>query len=159
MAAGEDYRPDLLAPLVRDLASAGRGAEIPVRGNSMHPTLGDGDRVQLIPGTATKLRVGDVVVLMEPAGPVIHRLVAWWPSRKGRSLLTKGDNAFRLDPPLRADLVVGRVVARVRDGRVRRLDGVGMRARGRGRALVSLMAGLAVEAWDRARGRARSSGG
>jgi signal peptidase len=156
MAAVEDLRPDLLAPLVRDLAAEGRPAEIPVRGNSMRPMLREGDRVRLAPLTHAEARLGDVVLRVAPSGPIIHRVVGWWPSRNGWRLLTKGDGARRLDPPLPPEELAGRVVARVRGGSVRQLDGAGMRVRGRGRALVSLMTGLVVEAWDRARGRTRS---
>ncbi len=158
MTAAEEFRPDLLAPLLRDLAVAGRSAELPVRGNSMRPLLRDGDRVRVIPVTATSVRVGEVVVSAEANGPIIHRVVGWWPSRHGWHILTKGDNATRLDAPLRVDGVIGRAVARVRGSHMRRLDGASMRLCGRSRALVSLVAGLVVEAWDRARRRARSQG-
>jgi signal peptidase I len=156
MAATEEFRPDLLAPLLRDLSAAGRSAELPVRGNSMRPLLRDGDRVRVIPVTATNVRVGEVVVSAEATGPIIHRVVGWWPSRHGWRVLTKGDNASRLDAPLLVDGLVGRAVARVRGSHVRRLDDLGMRFRGRSRALVSLAAGLAVEMWDRAHRRAGS---
>jgi signal peptidase len=148
MASTEDFRPDLLPALLRDLGAEGRRVELPVRGSSMLPMLRDGDRVQIVPVTGAAVRIGDVVVRVESNGPVIHRVVGWWPSRTGWRLLTKGDGSLRLDPPLRAEGVVARVVARVRDSRVERLDGAGMRIRGR--ALVSLVAGLIVEVWDRA---------
>jgi hypothetical protein len=153
MDAREAYRPDLLSPLLRDLSTAGKPVEIPVRGRSMRPLLRDGDRVHVLPVTVADVRVGHVVVLTGPSGPVIHRLVGWWPGRVGRRLLTKGDGSPRLDPPVVPEGLVGRVAARVRDGHVRRLDGVGASLRGRGRALLSLGAGLVVEAWDRIRRR------
>jgi hypothetical protein len=151
-------RADLVAPLVRDLLADGASPEIPVRGSSMRPILRDGDRVRLAPMTHAGVRLGDVVLRVEPSGPVIHRVVGWWPSRHGWRLLTKGDGARRLDPPLPPEGVAGRIVARVRGTSVRRLDGAGMRIRAWSRAFRSLTAGLIVEAWDRARGRAQSSG-
>ena len=153
-----DLRPDLLAPLVRDVASDGRAVEIPVRGSSMRPMLQDGDRVRLAAVTEVNVRLGDVVLRVAPSGPIIHRVVGWWPSRDGWRLLTKGDGARRLDPPLPPGNVVVRVVARVRGNSVRRFDGTGTRIRAWSRAFRSLIAGLIVEAWDRARGRARSNG-
>jgi hypothetical protein len=151
--ATEEFRPALLAILLRDLTADGKPVEIPVRGISMRPWLRDGDRVRLVPMTAEEMRVGDVVVRVNTAGPVIHRFVGRWPSRQGWRLLTKGDGAPRLDPPVRADELVGRVVARVREGRTQRLEGAGMRLRGRARAAVSLAAGLIHEAWHRTRRR------
>ena len=142
-------RVDLLAVLLRELSSHGMEGELPVRGSSMRPTLREGDRVRLIPATASDVRIGDVVVRVGASGPVIHRLVGWWPSEGGSRLLTKGDGAARLDPPGGRAEVVGRVVARVRDGKVRRLDGAGTRLRGRGRAAASLAGGVILELWSR----------
>ena len=156
ISAAGDLRPDLLAPLIRDLASEGKAAEIPVRGNSMRPMLRDGDRVRLAPVTHADARLGDVVLRVEPSSPIIHRVVGWWPSRDGWRVLTKGDGARRLDPPLPPERLVGRVVALVRGSDVRQLDGTWMRVRARSCAFRSLIAGLIVEAWDRAHGRARS---
>ena len=157
-SAAGDLRPDLLAPLVRDLAADGRAIEIPVRGNSMRPMLRDGDRVRLGPVTEVNVRLGDVVLRVEPSGPITHRVVGWWPLRDGWRILTKGDGARRLDPALPPDRLVGRVVALIRGSDVRQLDGTWMRVRAWSRAFWSLFAGLIVEAWDRAHGRARSDG-
>ena len=152
------FRPDLVAPLVRGLLADGASPEIPVRGNSMRPILRDGDRVRLAPVTRARARLGDVVLRVEPSGPIVHRVVGWWPSRDGWRLLTKGDGARRLDPPLPPEGLAGRVVARVRGDSVRRFDGAGMRIRAWSRALRSLIGGAIVEGWDRARGRAQSRG-
>ena len=152
------FRPDLLAPLVRELLADGASPEIPVRGNSMRPILRDGDRVRLVPVTRAGLRLGDIVLRAESSGPIIHRVVGWWPSRKGWRVLTKGDGARRLDSPVPPAGVVGRVVARVRGNSVRQFEGPAMRLHAWSRAFRSLIVGLVVEAWDRARGRARSNG-
>lgn len=158
VSSEDRLRADLVAPLVRGLFSDGASPEIPVRGNSMRPILRDGDRVRLAPVNAAGARMGDIVLRVEPSGPVIHRVVGWWASRNGWRLLTKGDGTCRLDPPVPTDRLVGRAVARVRGTSVQRLDGRGMRIRAWSRALRSLIVGVVVEAWDRARGRARSNG-
>ena len=158
MATPTRFRPDLVAPLLRDLGAEGGSAEFPVRGNSMRPMLRDGDQVRLAPVTDAGVRLGDVVLRVDPAGPILHRVVGRWPSRDGWRILTKGDGACRLDPPLPPDRLVGRVVVLVRGSDVRRLDGAAMRMRARGRAIVSLCVGLIVEAWDRAHRRTRTDG-
>lgn len=149
MTGTGSFRPELLAPLVGDLAAHGRTAEIPVCGTSMCPSLLHGDRVRLVPATGEEVRIGDVVVGMGETGPIIHRVVGWWRVRDSWRILTKGDAARWLDPPLHPGSVVARVVARVRNDQVRRLDGMGMRLRGRGRAAFSLLLGLVLEAWLR----------
>jgi hypothetical protein len=119
----------------------------------MHPWLCDGDRVRVVAAAAPDVRVGDIVVRVNATGPVVHRFVGWWWTRRGLRMLTKGDGAPRFDPPLAPTELVGRAVALLRDGQVRRLDGAGMRLRGRGRAAVSLAAGLIRETWQRTRRR------
>jgi hypothetical protein len=159
MTATGEFRPDLLSPLLCDLAAEGRVAEIPVRGISMHPCLRDGDRVRVVAAATSDVRVGDIVVRVLTTGPVVHRFVGWWRTRHGWRMLTKGDGAPLFDPPLAPAELVGRAVALLRDGQVRRLDGSGMRLRGRGRAAVSLAAGLIRETWDRAPCRPRPPAG
>lgn len=145
------FRPELLAPLLRDLAGADKLGVIPVRGTSMYPMLREGDRVRLVPAMAKEIRFGDIVVRMGASGPIIHRFVGWWWTRQGWRMLTKGDGVRVFDPLLRADGLVGRVVARVRAGEVQRLEGMGVRFRERGRAAVSFVAGFMEEAWLRGR--------
>ena len=149
------FRPELLWLLLRDLAGQESCAEIPVRGTSMCPTLLPGDRVRLVPVAAAQVRIGDVLIRMGRAGPIIHRLVGWWPTRDGWRMLTMGDSARQLDPPLGTDDLTGRVLARVRGGEVQRLDGTRMRVRGYCRAVASLGVGVTAEVWNRGRRVAR----
>lgn len=151
MTITRSFRPELMPPLLRELADQGDCGEIPVRGTSMAPTLHPGDRLRVVPATMDNVRVGDLVVCAGPGGPISHRLVGWWKTRAGWQLLTKGDSAPRLDAPAPGHCLVARVVARVRAGEVQPLDGGAMRLCGRARALVSLGAGITVEVWDRTR--------
>lgn len=159
MTTATSFRPDLLAPLLRDLAAEDRCGEIPVRGTSMSPTLLPGDRLRVVPATMDDVRVGDLVVWVDQAGPIAHRLVGWWKTRMGWRFLTKGDRALRFDAPVPGHCLVARAVARVRAGDVQPLDGRPMRLRGRAQALVSLAAGIIVEVWDRTRRVAHRSVG
>jgi hypothetical protein len=151
IAVDDPCRPELLGPLLAALAAEGLYGELCVRGSSMRPLLRDGDRIRLLPSDATRVRVGDVVARGGSAGLIVHRVVGWWPTRQGWRLLTRGDHAWRLDPPLRAEEVAGRVIARLRGGQEWRLDGGGARLAGRGRAALSLALGLLAEVWDRRR--------
>jgi len=144
-------RADLVAPLLHELGAQGRGGEIPIRGTSMSPTLLPGDRLRVVRATVDDVRVGDLVVSLGQTGLIAHRLVAWWRTRGEWQLLTKGDGALRLDPPVPGRYLVARAVARVRAGHIRSLEDARTRVLGRGRAVASLFAGLTVEVWDRAR--------
>jgi signal peptidase I len=144
-------RPELLPLLLQDLAAQGIPGELPVRGASMRPTLLDGDRIWLIPATAEDLRLGDIVVWIDQAKPIIHRCVGWWRTREGWRVLTKGDGVRCLDRPVHSECLVGRVVARVHRGAVERMDDTGTRLRGRGLAAGSLAVGIMAGAWNRGR--------
>ncbi len=144
-------RPEILDGLLQRVTAEGRVGEIPVRGSSMQPALQDGDRLWLVAATGKDVRVGDLIAQRGESGPIIHRLVGWWPTREGWCLLTKGDGLPRFDPPLLPERLVGRAVARVRAGEIERLDGLRIRCRERARAALSLLAGLRAEAWDRIR--------
>ncbi len=122
---------------------------MPVRGTSMYPSLIHGDRVRVVPTTVEEVRIGDMVLRFGETGPMIHRVVGWWWTREGWRILTKGDGARWFDSPLRPDHLVGRVVAYVRDGQIQRLEGIGARLRGRGRAAASFTVGVMWETWDR----------
>jgi hypothetical protein len=148
-------RAELLAPLLADLAAQERSGEMPIRGTSMKPSLLHGDRAQIVPTSTKESRIGDIVLRLGDTGPMIHRVVGWWWTRDGWQMLTKGDGARWLDPPLDPDQLVGRVVAQVRNGKVWRLDGIGARLCGRGRAAVSLAAGIMWEVWMRSGQAAR----
>ncbi len=159
MSAFKDLPAGFLELLLKDLAAEGTLGEILVRGTSMRRTLLEGDRVQLVPLTGGKPRLGDLVARPGQAGPIIHRLVGWWRTPDGWHVLTKGDAAHRLDPPLHPDCLMARVVARIRDGKVRRLDDWGARCRGWVRATLSLCEGLMMEAWCRLRQKAHRQAG
>jgi signal peptidase len=159
MTAAGSFRPELLAPLLQELGAQGRCGEIPIRGTSMSPTLLPGDRLRVVPATANDVRAGDLVIWVGQAGPIAHRLVGWWKTRAGWRLLTKGDHAPRLDPPVPGHCLVARAVARVRADEVQELDEARVRLCGRGRAAASLAVGIIVEVWDRARQATRRGAG
>ncbi|MFQ5596360.1 MAG: S24/S26 family peptidase [Anaerolineae bacterium] len=122
--------------LALDLVSAGFAEGNPIRlkvtSNSMAPLLRAGDAVWAEPALPASLRRGDVVVIQHAGGLVTHRLVAVGDGE----WLTKGDNTRRLDPPVKANAILGRVVAIERGG-----DRIELR--GRQWAIVNRLMGLA----------------
>jgi hypothetical protein len=83
---------------------------VTVTGRSMLPTLKPGDAILVHPGPGSTLKTGELATFLTDTGPVTHRIVA----RDGEDLIAKGDNARRLDPPIQAARIIGRVVAVVR---------------------------------------------
>jgi signal peptidase I len=91
-------------------------------GPSMEPTLKPGDRLQIIPYRAEKIRRGDVIVFILPGGvtKVIHRVV----SMDSQGIRTRGDNSTHVDPwTLSPNDILGRVVTVERGKRRLRIIG------------------------------------
>lgn len=83
--------PDGLQLLLEALKASG-AARITLRGQSMHPTLRDGWRIQLRSISSDELRVGDIGAFLHGQILTIHRLV-WRKCTAGREwLIFQGDN-------------------------------------------------------------------
>ncbi len=92
------------------------------RGESMGPTLQEGDVVSLSTVGNRAVRRGDIIVFPAPgeARRVIHRVVAVTPA----GYLTRGDNAPSLDPwTVKTADIYGLVRHIYRSGKLRRLAG------------------------------------
>jgi signal peptidase len=76
---------------------------------SMQPTFAPGDALVLLPMQAEQIQIGTVVSYHSPRNPnelVTHRVVGL----TAQSLQTQGDALTVPDPPIRNNLVAGRVV-------------------------------------------------
>ena len=100
----------ILDAALQMLRSKGPSGILPVEGTSMMPFLRPGMRV-LIDFAPRQLRRGDVVLFRQGPHAVVHRMVA----RTSDGVRARGDNRANLDPPVRVDDVLGRVVS-VGDG-------------------------------------------
>jgi len=93
-------------------------------GNSMFPTLREGDILKISPYKDRDIRVGDVVVFNSPYWkiPIVHRVVSF--DKKG--IRTKGDNKIPIDDCiLQPNKIIGRVVSAQRGKKeVKILDGL-----------------------------------
>ena len=77
-----------------------------VFGDSMHPTLETGDRVETVGVSRSEVRIGDIISYVNGDGRrVIHRVVRLEP------LVTRGDNASEEDAPVPDESPVWRVVS------------------------------------------------
>jgi len=108
---------------------AGEQHLIPISGHSMLPTIHDGDHA-LISHSCAGVRRGHVIVFRQGSRLIAHRVLRIEGSNDEPIFFTKGDNAPAFDPPLRADEIVGRVLAIEREGRHTSLDTTAWRALG-----------------------------
>lgn len=119
-----DIKPKPLSAPVLDAAldvwsQAGKQHFVAVTGRSMLPLIRDGDRV-LITHSAGGVRRGDVILFRREGMLIAHRVLQ--SCEAGSTFVTKGDNAFDLDPTLNAREIVGRVRAIEREGRCMSLE-------------------------------------
>jgi len=102
---------------------------IPITGRSMSPSIQDGDLVLVAHGYAD-VRRGDVVVFRHEGRLIAHRVLCVYGGDVGPTFVTKGDNVFQFDPPLKAEEIVGRVLSVERGGRHMSLDTAAWRTLG-----------------------------
>ena len=107
---------ELLDEAVELLGRDGRRGTLPVAGLSMRPTLLEG-QLLAVEFRPQRLQRGDILLLRQESGLVVHRLVGRARGADGhRGLRTRGDGTILLDPFMDLAQVKGRVIA-VRDAR------------------------------------------
>ncbi len=127
---------------LRDTFAAHKGESwLRFQGRSMLPMLRDGDLLRVRHGPPSAIGCGAIVVFNDGDSTIVHRLLY----RRGRGavLVTKGDNAWRIDRPLGPEQVIG-AVCEIRRGAHRIPVDRGEWGRvSRGIALASMLEGLA----------------
>lgn len=94
---------------------------IRMKGNSMLPTLHDGEMLTLCSTSKSPLNEGDMVLAQTDDGLRVYRIVL----RRGDFFLLKGDAMKTPAPPVEIQQILGKVVAHQPYPRMRRLwDGV-----------------------------------
>ncbi len=149
---------ELLDAAVELLSRRGRGGTVRVQGDSMLPTLRQGQMLA-VEFSPQRLARGDLILFHQGGCLLVHRLLGRARSRDGHPRLrTRGDGVWSLDPAVDLDRVVGRVVALEDDGSWRSTQRAG--ARGYGvclawHALFWASLGVLARVGDRALGRLR----
>jgi signal peptidase I len=106
-------------------------------GESMYPTIRDGDVITIAAVSTHDIVRGDLLLCRHARRVLAHRVVGT--TRRGAEpvFLLKGDAKTACDEPVGADAVIGQVIAVCRDGRVMRVCGRGARVRHRVRSAAS----------------------
>lgn len=109
-------------------------------GQSMAPLLRDGDLLRVRCGATPAPARGAIVAFRDHEVTIVHRFLY---RRRGGWLVTKGDNAWRLDRSLDPQQLIG-TVCEIRRGAERiAIEGGGWPRAARRIALLSLLEGLA----------------
>ena len=94
--------------LLTDIIKKGHPFFISVKGNSMFPTIKDGDMVKIIP--QKEYSIGTIVAYMYEGGCgykiIVHRIVAM----RKKCYYLKGDNNTKCDYPIKFEDILGAIV-------------------------------------------------
>lgn len=109
--------PGQLARISSDLLSNGFQIRFRAIGDSMQPTIRDGDVIVVKPAAGRHIRMGDLVMFMNShERTVVHRVVAKKRNAGKLFFQTCGDNASDLDKPIERGQVTGIIKQILRDG-------------------------------------------
>lgn len=111
-----------LADMLRQALSEGTQAQLTLSSDSMAPLLCQGDRLLLKSVQVDQLQPGDIVVVADSDGLLVHRFWGYHGPPRSVELVLRGDSLAYFDRPVPATDLVGIVVARLRSGRVLALD-------------------------------------
>jgi signal peptidase I len=99
--------------LMQSVLSRGASFRFQAKGQSMSPFIRHGDIITVAKVESNAVRVGDVVVLLNPANnaAIVHRIV----NIQENSILLKGDNCISADGIFSYDTILG-IVTKVERG-------------------------------------------
>lgn len=100
------------ASTVADLLGRGVAVRFQASGDSMHPSIRNGEHVHVAPADWASLREGDVVLAVAKRGLTAHRIV----DITARAAITRGDNAMQRDAAVSQTEIIGRITHVERDG-------------------------------------------
>ena len=96
---------ELFETFIRQLLKEGKCVRFQARGESMWPTIQNGDVVRIQPVAPGELCKGDIVLVKDDHGFRLHRLVL---ADAGNDFfITRGDSSQQDDPPVRGDEILG----------------------------------------------------
>lgn len=105
--------------LAEDLAAASITFRFQATGQSMFPTIRNGEVVHVEPLGGRKLRCGDVVLFRSKSEFKAHRIIRI----KCGAFITRGDASLQVDGEVSRDQILGRVVAK-EDGKTGKMVGL-----------------------------------
>jgi hypothetical protein len=133
-------RSEMLLDLSAELLRLGYRVRFRPKGESMHPTIKDGEAVNMEPIEPVDVRRGDIILYKSSTarGVIAHRVVGVNRSEGDvTSFILRGDASRTCDLPVAPEQVLGRVVSVEREGGTDDLAGGRAKALWAARRLVS----------------------
>lgn len=114
-------RSEAFVDLSAELLSRGHRVRFRPNGNSMLPTIKDGEAVTVAPVEHSAIKRGDILLYLTRRGVTAHRVVKISKSKKeakeALGFILRGDAPGSSDESVRFDQVLGKVISVERDGR------------------------------------------
>ncbi len=121
--------------LISDLLTDGHKVKFHAPGDSMYPTICDGDVITVMPIETASITIGDIILYRHKSGVAAHRVEHTHKRSEGDSrgapkgsqnrsssetlrFILRGDAAIVLDDPVSAGQILGKVVIVERNGRL-----------------------------------------
>ena len=99
--------------VTEDLLAEGIDVRISTYGQSMLPLIKTGERI--IIAAEKKIGVGDIIVYKTVNAMVCHRIIRTYEDDGVRYFQARGDSFFRMDEPVTAAQILGKVIRIERD--------------------------------------------
>jgi signal peptidase I len=130
-------RSTIFASIVEDALTSGEMVRFRAEGESMYPTIRDGDAITVARVSAGDVVRGDILLCRHEARVLAHRVVGVTRCDGELFFELRGDAKGSSDAPVGASAVVGRVIHVQRNGRLIRLCGPAARVRHAARMALS----------------------
>lgn len=134
---------DLFSEMIEETLNRDHSIRFRAPGNSMYPTICDGDVVTVMPIETASITIGDIILYRHKSGVAAHRVIriaksgiyhSQHPVHPPQSTVLsphhlfflRGDAALIFDDPVSADHILGKVTLVEREGR--RIDPYSLRA-------------------------------
>ena len=125
---------DLFFELLKEILNRGHSVRFPAPGDSMYPTICNGDLITVKPIKPSDVIVGDIILYRHKSGVTVHRVmqISKRRDKKSRSATIgpqdrsssetlqfslRGDAAIYYDDPVEAEQILSKVVSVERNGR------------------------------------------
>jgi signal peptidase I len=135
---------EIFSGVIEQALASGTVVRFRAEGESMYPTIRDGETVTVTPVRSDAIARADIVLFRHGRRLLAHRVVEVTVSSRERVFQLRGDAKGAADGPVPASAIVGKVVDVRRDGRQIPLTGVRARVRRRVRATLSRVRRMAA---------------
>jgi signal peptidase I len=135
---------EIFSAVIGHALASGTAVQFRAEGESMYPTIRDGETVTVAPVSPASLARGDVVLFRHGRRVLAHRVVGVTMSGNDRIFELRGDAKAAGDGIVGESAIVGKVINVRRNGRVIPLHGARARVRRRVRSALSRAKQLAL---------------